>query len=63
VRLYSQKLKSLKEYFPQLVETLSKPYVEAVLDGEVVFLDQEGRSHFEQLRHRQRRKRDHLIYY
>jgi bifunctional non-homologous end joining protein LigD len=37
--------------------------VQAVLDGEVVALDEEGRSHFELLRHRQRRKKDNLIYY
>jgi bifunctional non-homologous end joining protein LigD len=63
VRLYSRKLKSLEGYFPQLIETLAKLNVEAVLDGEVVVLDEEGRSHFELLRHRQRREKDHLIYY
>jgi bifunctional non-homologous end joining protein LigD len=63
VRLYSRKLKSLEGYFPQLIETLTKLKVEAVLDGEVVVLDEEGRSHFELLRHRQRREKDHLIYY
>jgi ATP-dependent DNA ligase len=49
VRLYSRKLKSLEGYFPQLVETLAKLNVEAVLDGEVVVLevlDEEGRSPF-----------------
>jgi bifunctional non-homologous end joining protein LigD len=50
-------------YFPQLIETLAKLNVEAVLDGKVVVLDEEGRSHFELLRHRQRREKDHLIYY
>jgi len=42
VRLYSRKLKSLEGYFPQLIETLTKLKVEAVLDGEVVVLDEEG---------------------
>jgi bifunctional non-homologous end joining protein LigD len=63
VRLYSRKLKSLEGYFPQLIETLTRLNVEAVLDGEVVVLDEEGHSHFELLRHRQRRDKDHLIYY
>jgi bifunctional non-homologous end joining protein LigD len=63
VRLYSRKLKSLDTYFPQLVETLSRLNLEAVIDGEVVVLDEEGRSHFELLRHRQRRGKDHLVYY
>jgi ATP-dependent DNA ligase len=39
VRLYSRKLKSLEGYFPQLIETLAKLNVEAVLDGEVVVLE------------------------
>src|SRR5215831_4150596 len=63
VRLYSRKLKSLEGYFPQLVETLANLKVEAVIDGEVVVLDEEGRSHFELLRHRTRRQKDHLVYY
>jgi bifunctional non-homologous end joining protein LigD len=63
VRLYSRKLKSLEGYFPELIETLASLNVQAVLDGEVVALDEEGRSHFELLRHRQRRKKDNLIYY
>jgi bifunctional non-homologous end joining protein LigD len=63
VRLYSRKLKSLEGYFPELIEALASFNVEAVLDGEVVVLDEEGRSHFELLRHRQRRKKDNLIYY
>jgi ATP-dependent DNA ligase len=33
-----------------------------LLDGEVLVLD-EGRSHFEVLDHRQRREKDHFIYY
>jgi bifunctional non-homologous end joining protein LigD len=37
--------------------------MEAVIDSEVVVLDAEGRSHFELLRHRQRREKDHLVYY
>jgi bifunctional non-homologous end joining protein LigD len=61
--LYSRKLKSLEGYFPQLVEALSRLDIEAVIDGEVVVLDAEGRSHFERLRHRQRREKDHLVYY
>jgi bifunctional non-homologous end joining protein LigD len=63
VRLYSRKLKSLDTYFPQLLETLSRLNIEAVIDGEVVVLDEEGRSHFELLRHRQRRGKDRLVYY
>jgi bifunctional non-homologous end joining protein LigD len=42
VRFYSRKLKSLEGYFPQLVETLSRLDMEAVIDGEVVVLDAEG---------------------
>jgi bifunctional non-homologous end joining protein LigD len=63
VRLYSRKLKSLEGYFPKLVETLAQLDIQAVIDGEVVVLDEEGHSHFEQLRHRRRREKDHLVYY
>src|SRR5215467_7774121 len=63
VRLYSRKLKSLEGYFPELVETLARLSIEAVLDGEVVVLDEGGRSHFELLRHRKRREKDQLVYY
>ena len=34
-----------------------------MIDGEVVVLDEEGRSHFKLLRHRRRRQKDHLVYY
>src|SRR5262249_42873449 len=63
VRLHSRKRKPLNGYFPELVETLRKLRAKAVLDGEVVVLDGEGRSHFELLRHRKRRQKDHLVYY
>jgi bifunctional non-homologous end joining protein LigD len=63
VRLYSRKLKSLEGYFPQLVKTLAQLDMQAVIDGEVVVLDKEGRSHFELLRHRTRSEKDHLVYY
>jgi bifunctional non-homologous end joining protein LigD len=63
VRLYSRKLKSLEGYFPQLVEVLSELDTQAVIDGEVVVLDEEERSHFELLRHRTRREKDYLVYY
>jgi bifunctional non-homologous end joining protein LigD len=39
VRLCSRKQKSLKSYFPEIVESLAKFGHEAVLDGEVVVLD------------------------
>jgi hypothetical protein len=42
--------KPLNGYFPELVETLGKLNSVAVLDGEVVVLDEEDRSHFELLR-------------
>ena len=63
VRLHSRKRKSLNGYFPELLESLAKLGHEAVLDGEVVVLDEQGRSHFERLRHRKRGQKDQLLYY
>jgi bifunctional non-homologous end joining protein LigD len=63
VRLHSRKRKSLNGYFPELLDSLAKLDHEAVLDGEVVVLDEQGRSHFERLRHRKRGQKGQLLYY
>lgn len=49
VKLYSRNLKSFNERFPILVENLRGLKLDAVLDGEIVALDEMGVSHFQLL--------------
>src|SRR5438093_7608052 len=49
VKLCSRKLRSFNQRFPDIVRSLERLGHEAVLDGEVVALDEQGRSRFEWL--------------
>jgi bifunctional non-homologous end joining protein LigD len=49
VRLYSRNGLSFNDTYPQIAEALSKLKLNAVLDGEIVALDQRGRPHFQLL--------------
>jgi len=63
VSLYSRNLISLgKKFFP-IVDSLRKLRLEAVLDGEIVVVDDQGRPDFQRLQHYQDSGNDHLLYY
>jgi bifunctional non-homologous end joining protein LigD len=49
VRLYSRNGLSFNETYPQIAEALGKLKLNAVLDGEIVALDDKGRPHFQLL--------------
>ena len=63
VRLYSRKHTSFNDAFPPVVESLKKLGRTAVLDGEVVVLDESGRSRFQLLQNYRRTGQGHLVYY
>lgn len=49
VQLYSRNKQPFNDKFPQIVQSLRKLQGEMILDGEIVVLDKEGRSQFQQL--------------
>src|SRR5262245_24441807 len=49
VRLYSRNRLSLKERFPSIAQALTQLGHDAVLDGEIVILDTQGRAQFQLL--------------
>ena len=63
VSLYSRNLISLEKKFPPIVDTLRKWRVDAVLDGEIVVVDDQGRPDFQMLQHYRRSGSGHLLYY
>ncbi|MCL5022563.1 MAG: non-homologous end-joining DNA ligase [Nitrospirae bacterium] len=63
VSLYSRNLISLKPKFFPIVEALQKFRFEAVLDGEIVVVDDRGRPDFQMLQHYQKSGSGHLLYY
>ena len=63
VRLYSRNLLSFNERFPAIVEELPQIGVEAVLDGEVVVVDENGVSQFQLLQKYLRNCQGRLVYY
>jgi bifunctional non-homologous end joining protein LigD len=63
VRLYSRRLLSLSERFPAIVAALEKFNRQAMFDGEIVVLDQKGRSHFQYLQNYQNSGGGPLVYY
>jgi bifunctional non-homologous end joining protein LigD len=63
VRLYSRNLLSLEARFPTMVRSLAELGHDAVLDGEIVVLDAEGKSHFQLLQNYRRNGRGTLVYY
>ena len=64
VELWSRNHKSLTADYPEIVSALSDlPCENAVLDGEIVALDEQGRSRFQLLQGRDLRVRPTIVYY
>lgn len=63
VSLYSRNLISFNKKFFPIVESLRKFGFDAVLDGEIVVVDDQGRPDFQMLQHYQGSGSSHLIYY
>lgn len=63
VSLYSRNRISLNQRFPSIVDSLKKFGFEAVLDGEIVVVDDQGRPDFQMLQDYQKYGRGHLLYY
>jgi bifunctional non-homologous end joining protein LigD len=63
VSLYSRNGISFEKKFFPVVESLRKFGFDAVLDGEIVVVDDQGRSDFQMLQHYQDSGRGHLLYY
>lgn len=63
VRLYSRNLVDFREDFPPVVEDLKKIGFRAVLDGEIVAVDANGRAHVQLLRDYRTTRKGNLVYY
>ncbi|RJQ42986.1 MAG: hypothetical protein C4538_12740 [Nitrospiraceae bacterium] len=63
VSLYSRNHISLNRKYPPVAEALQKLSLEAVLDGEIVVVDEQGHPNFQMLQDYQKTKRGHLVYY
>jgi bifunctional non-homologous end joining protein LigD len=63
VRLLSRNAKSQNARFPAVVEALSGLRIDAVLDGEIVSVDEKGRPDFQALQNSMRTGEGRLLYY
>jgi bifunctional non-homologous end joining protein LigD len=63
ILLYSRNESNFNLQFPEIVESLKKMQVTAVLDGEIVALDQQGKSQFQLLQQYSKNKKGVLVYY
>ena len=63
IRLYSRNQNSFNKRFEEVVTSLKQLNHEAVLDGEVVALDEQGHSRFAWLFSRNGQRKGRLIYY
>jgi bifunctional non-homologous end joining protein LigD len=63
VRLYSRNNQSFEEKFAPVVETLRDLGREAVLDGEIVVVDNTGKANFQLLQNYLNSQRGNLVYY
>jgi bifunctional non-homologous end joining protein LigD len=63
VRLYSRNHVSLKERFPFIADALTRLGHDAVLDGEIVILDEQGRAQFQFLQNYRGPRKGVLVYY
>ena len=63
VALYTRNLISLNKKFSPITDSLQKLGFEAVLDGEIVVVDDQGRPNFQMLQNYQKSGRGHLLYY
>ena len=63
VRLYSRRLNSFNGRFSQIAKSLEGLGHNAILDGEIVALDEEGHPRFEWLFHRGKDGKGQLVYF
>ncbi len=63
VSLYSRNGISFNKKFSPVVESLRIFGIDAVLDGEIVVADDQGRPNFQMLQHYEESRRGHLLYY
>jgi bifunctional non-homologous end joining protein LigD len=63
VALYSRNRISLNKKYLPISDSLQKLKFAAVLDGEIVVVDDQGRPDFQMLQNYQKSRRGHLIYY
>jgi bifunctional non-homologous end joining protein LigD len=63
VSLYSRNGISFNKKFSPVTEALRKLKFDAILDGEIVVTDDQGRPDFQMLQHYQESKSGHLLYY
>lgn len=63
VKLFSRNLASLNSKFPEIVQSLKKMQTRAVLDGEIVIVDGEGKPHFQLLQQYLKNREGNLVYY
>jgi bifunctional non-homologous end joining protein LigD len=63
VSLYSRNLISFGKKFSPIAEALRKLRIDAILDGEIVVVDDRGRPDFQKLQHYQDSRGGHLLYY
>lgn len=63
VSLYSRNLIPLEKKFFPVVESLRKFRFEAVLDGEIVVVDDQGNPDFQMIQNYQKKGSGHLVYY
>jgi bifunctional non-homologous end joining protein LigD len=63
VSLYTRNQISLNKKFSPVAEALQELGFEAVLDGEIVIVDDQGRPDFQMLQNYQKNGRGHLLYY
>ncbi len=63
VSLYSRNSVSLGQRFSPIFESLSGFQFEAVLDGEIVVVDEKGEPDFQMLQDYHKSKKGHLLYY
>jgi bifunctional non-homologous end joining protein LigD len=61
--LHSRNLLALNERFPAIADALRKLDVEAVLDGEIVVVDDRGQPDFQMLQHHGTPRAGRLVYY
>lgn len=61
-RLFSRNYQSLNKTFPEIVRELDFD-ADVILDGEIVILDNKGRSRFQLIQNYQRTKKGNLYYY
>jgi bifunctional non-homologous end joining protein LigD len=63
VSLYSRNLISLNEKFSPIVDSLKQSGFEAVFDGEIVVVDDQGHADFQMLQDYNKTRKGHLVYY